>query len=60
MGAIAGHNNHNSKKTLTIESKKNETRNANVNDLSNDPYFIKKAEGAKKLLKKYGTPQNKK
>jgi hypothetical protein len=26
-------------------------------DLSNDPYFVKKAEDAKKLLDKYGTPK---
>lgn len=60
MGAIAGHNDHGAKKHLAIESRERKVANSNIADLSNDPYFVKKAESAKKLLEKYGTPQNKK
>ena len=30
---------------------------SDMRDLSNDPYFVKKAEDAKNLLAKYGTPK---
>lgn len=30
---------------------------SNLPDLSNDPFFVKKAESAKKLLDQYGTPK---
>lgn len=36
--------------------KKKAVRYSNLPDLSNDPYFVKKAEEAKELLQKYGTP----
>jgi hypothetical protein len=33
------------------------TKVSNLPDLSNDPFFVKKAENAKKLLEQYGTPK---
>jgi hypothetical protein len=30
---------------------------SNLPDLSNDPFFVKKAESAKKLLEQHGTPK---
>jgi hypothetical protein len=57
MGTTARHNHQNTKKLLTSESKKKTTSNRQMVDLSNDPYFVKKAEDAKKLLDKYGTPK---
>jgi hypothetical protein len=56
MGTITRNNNQDTKKSLTSGSKK-KTANRQMVDLSNDPYFVKKAEGAKKLLDKYGTPK---
>ena len=50
-------NNHNAKKPVTIGSKKKAVINPNMADLSNDPYFVNKAESAKRLLSKYGTPK---
>lgn len=58
MGTISRHNDHNAKKPLTIGSKKKAIVNSNMADLSNDPYFVGKAESAKRLLNKYGTPKN--
>jgi hypothetical protein len=57
MGTISRHNNQDAKKLLTSERKKKTASNRQMADLSNDPYFIKKAEGAEKLLDKYGTPK---
>jgi hypothetical protein len=57
MGTIARHNHQGTKKALTSESKKKTIGNHQMVDLSNDPYFVKKAEEAKKLLDKYGTPK---
>jgi hypothetical protein len=51
-------NNHNAKKPLSIGSKKKAVVNPNMVDLSNDPYFVSKAESAKRLLSKYGTPKS--
>jgi hypothetical protein len=58
MGAISKHNDHNSKKSLTGGSKKKAVINPKMADLSSDPYFVSKAESAKRLLNKYGTPKN--
>lgn len=57
MGTIARHNNQGTKKSLPGESKKMTSGNPQMVDLTNDPYFVKKAEEAKKLLDKYGTPK---
>lgn len=57
MGTIGRHNIQGAKKPLTMGSKKKAAINHNMVDLSNDPYFAKKAESAKKLLDKYGTPK---
>jgi len=38
-------------------AKRGKTKFSNLPDLSNDPFFVKKAEGAKKLLEQYGTPK---
>jgi len=57
MGTIARHNNQDAKKSLTSISKKKTAGNHQMVDLSNDPYFVKKAEVVKKLLNKYGTPK---
>ena len=54
---VPKNNNHNTKKPLTIGSKKKAVVNPNMVDLSNDPYFVGKAESAKRLLSKYGTPK---
>ncbi len=48
---------HKSEVPLTIGSKKKAVINPNMADLSNDPYFVNKAESAKRLLSKYGTPK---
>jgi hypothetical protein len=59
MGTISKHNNdHSAKKFLAVGSKKKAAINPNMVDLSSDPYFVSKAESAKRLLKKYGTPKN--
>lgn len=58
MGTIAGNNDKN--KPFGIEGKKKNVASSNMADMSNDPYFVKKAESAKRLLDKYGTPKNKK
>jgi hypothetical protein len=58
MGAISRHNNQNAKKSLATGSKKKAIINPTMVDLSNDPYFMSKAESAKRLLNKYGTPKN--
>jgi hypothetical protein len=58
MGSISRHNNQNSKKSLATGSKKKGTITPSMVDLSNDPYFVSKAESAKRLLNKYGTPKN--
>ncbi|HEV3323988.1 MAG TPA: hypothetical protein VG052_00235 [Puia sp.] len=55
---ISKQNNHSAKKPLTIGSKKKAVINPNMVDLSNDPYFVSKAESAKRLLSKYGTPKS--
>jgi hypothetical protein len=60
MGAISKHNDHSAKKSLTVGSKKKAVVNPNMADLSSDPYFVSKAESAKRLLSKYGTPKNNK
>jgi len=57
MGTITRHNHQDTKKSLTSESKKKTRTNRQMVDLSNDPYFVKKAENTKKLLDKYGTPK---
>jgi hypothetical protein len=57
MGTITRHNHQDTKKSLTMESKKKTATNRQMVDLSNDPYFVKKTENAKKLLDKYGTPK---
>ena len=38
-------------------TKRGKTKVSNLPDLSNDPFFVKKAESAKKLLEQYGTPK---
>ena len=59
MGSVSRHNEHGAKKPLTIGSKKKAfIVNPHMTDLSNDPYFVSKAESAKRLLTKYGTPKN--
>jgi len=60
MGGISRHSNQNSKKSLATGNKKKVSTNAGMVDLSNDPYFVSKAESAKRLLNKYGTPKNSK
>lgn len=57
MGTSLRHNNQIAKKLLSRGSKKKSSHNGQMADLSNDPYFVKKAEGAKKLLDKHGTPK---
>ena len=57
MGAISKHNDHSAKKSLTVGSKKKAAINPKMADLSNDPYFVSKAESAKRLLNKHGTPK---
>ena len=58
MSSVPRHNDHSAKKLLTIGSKKKAVVNPHMADLSNDPYFVSKAESAKRLLTKYGTPKN--
>jgi hypothetical protein len=48
---------HKSEVPVTIGSMKKAVINPNMADLSNDPYFVNKAESAKRLLSKYGTPK---
>jgi hypothetical protein len=38
-------------------TKRGKAKVSNLPDLSNDPFFVKKAESAKKLLEQYGTPK---
>ena len=57
MGTIVGHNDHGAKKPLAIRSKKKSVINPKMADLSSDPYFVEKAESAKRLLDKYGVPK---
>jgi hypothetical protein len=57
MGTMARHNHQDTKKSLAGVGKKKATGKHQMVDLSSDPYFVKKAEGAKKLLEKYGTPK---
>ena len=37
--------------------RKKKTEVSDMRDLSNDPFFVKKTEDAKKLVAKYGTPK---
>jgi len=39
-------------------ARKKATRYSDLPDLSNDPYFVKKAEEAKEFLREHGTPLN--
>lgn len=57
MGTITKNTARNSKKNSVIKSRKQTAAKAKLPDLSNDPYFRKKAESASQLLEKYGTPQ---
>jgi hypothetical protein len=57
MVTIVGHTKHGSKKADTTGRKKKAVAKSGIPDLSNDPYFVKKAESAKRLLDKYGTPK---
>ncbi|HEX9502934.1 MAG TPA: hypothetical protein VF974_01250 [Patescibacteria group bacterium] len=59
MATTTLHNGENAKKPLTGRSKKKPGINPHMKDFSNDPYFVKKAEDAKRLLDKYGVPKNK-
>lgn len=45
------------KRLVTGGSNQKATINPDMVDLSNDPYFVAKAESAKRLLAKYGTPK---
>jgi hypothetical protein len=38
-------------------AKKGKIKVSDLPDLSNDPFFVKKAESAKKLLDQYGPPK---
>ncbi len=49
--------NRSSKRIVAAGGKRKTTINPDMVDLSNDPYFVAKAERAKKLLIKYGTPK---
>jgi hypothetical protein len=57
MGPAIKHTTHNAKKTPAGKSRKQAIPKAKLPDLSNDPYFRKKAENASQLLEKYGTPK---
>jgi hypothetical protein len=57
MGTIIKNTVRNSKKVSAVKSRKQTASKAKLPDLSNDPYFRKKAESASQLLEKYGTPQ---
>jgi len=46
-----------SNKTLTARRKKKVVASSGMVDLSNDPYFVKKADRARELLIKYGVPK---
>jgi hypothetical protein len=45
---------NNKKRKAQKPARKKSVRYSNLPDLSNDPYFVKKAESAKELLKKSG------
>jgi hypothetical protein len=49
--------NRGSKRPVAVGGKQKTTINPNMLDLSKDPYFVEKAERAKRLLAKYGTPK---
>lgn len=55
MGLTIKHKN--AKKSSATGVKKKVARRSATADLSNDPFFVKKAESAKKLLGKYGLPK---
>jgi hypothetical protein len=50
-------NSRGTKQLVAIGKKHQTVVNPDMVDLSNDPYFVAKAERAKKLLNKYGAPK---
>jgi hypothetical protein len=48
--------NHDGKKVLAAGGKRKARVSSNMPDLSDDPYFVKKAESARKLLDKFPPP----
>lgn len=58
MGATAKHIEHSEKKVFRgKETGKVGSAVDQIIDLQNDPYFIRKAESAKRLIDKYGPPK---
>ena len=57
MGTTIKNTPRKSKKAFAVKSKKRTSRWSDLPDLSNDPYFLKKAEDARQILEKYGTPK---
>jgi hypothetical protein len=56
MGTTIKNTTRNSKKHSVAKSRKQTVSKAKLPDLSSDPHFTKKAESARQLLEKYGTP----
>ena len=46
------------KKSILLGNFKPSEIDPNMEDFSNDPYFVKKAESAKRFIEKYGTPES--
>lgn len=58
MGTVTKHIDHKDKKGIEgARVEKKGKAGTPVIDLRDDPYFVKKAESAKRLLDKYGTPK---
>jgi hypothetical protein len=47
-----------SSRALTVKRKKKTVIDDDMPDLSNDPYFVEKAEKSREMLIKYGVPKS--